>query len=341
METDLSISSKQFKAFYDPVHDPVFLFDPAEKALVAANAAFTNLWPAASTLPQPAKDFLPEEVLLLLPYQKKMQIAWPLFGAAGQVAILQTVPVLLEGMPLLLCITTQELLKINPGEKPIEKDILQGSFLQKAALQRAALPGPTLREVYHRTKNNLNIVVSLVGLQLNREQDGRVRLLLQESKSRIYALALLQEQLYQSEHLAEIKANEYLQALVKSVIATFAPSGQTIKLLAGPEDCWLPVDTAVPLGLLVNELVSHMVQQAFDSDQACEIGLDLKCSPSGEWRLKLVNNGRLMAHEQDLLPQASLNKQLIKGLAKQLKATITTAVEESGSSVCIFTSNTV
>lgn len=313
----LALSSAQFEVFYNPLAEPVFLFCPADKRLVAANDAFRNLVVVGAdhAFPLPALQFLPAEVLLEL---KPGAVVHTSLQLAHRVCLsfnLSALPVILDGAVLLLCIA-----KSTGGESdlPALQEIAESE--KKAAL----------KEVYHRAKNTMNIIVSLMGLQLSREKDAYLRRLLQQIKSRVYALALLQEHQYHSERLLEIKADDYLTSLAQSVISNFKHTDQHLKLLPSTEICWLPIDMLVPLALLTHELVANAVQHAFEPGQDGEIKLNLSCVAPQSWQLLIEDNGKGIP-ENSTFPQLNtLGSQLIKGLSKQLKAQVQVARSDGG-----------
>lgn len=197
---------------------------------------------------------------------------------------------------------------------------VQGQQSQQISLAVAeAEKKALLNDVYHRVKNNLNIIISLLQLQMNRVEEPEVRKLLLESKSRIFTLALLQERLYLSPRLSEVKANEYLTNLADSVIHTFKGKKQ-IKLKADTAECWLKIDTLVPLGLLVHELVSNAAVHAFTEQEQGAVQLSFGPVGDASYQLIIADNGKGLAGQEVFNAGKTLGIQLINSLIKQLKA---------------------
>ena len=142
------------------------------------------------------------------------------------------------------------------ARKQMEED-LQRSVQEKETL---------LREVHHRVKNNLAAVISLLALQQDRNCDPQNRSLLTEMGSRIRSMALVHEMLYQSANLSEIDFHAYLQALIRHLRGSFDPQG-AIRILVAANGVRMNLDTAIPCGLIVNELVINALKYAFPTDR--------------------------------------------------------------------------
>ena len=119
-----------------------------------------------------------------------------------------------------------------------------------------------IQEIHHRIKNNLQVVSGLLELQSNRFDNEDVRKALKEGKSRVKSIALIHQKLYQTEDLATIDFEEYCNELVKNISQMYAHEAKDIDLRIDIPNCRYDVDTAVPLGLMVNELVSNAYKYA-------------------------------------------------------------------------------
>lgn len=296
-----------FKVLYNPVTNPVFLLHTSEGVVLEANEAFR------AYLPSPGDAGPIAGAVKLQPrfwfdgtVAKNQKTAVSLEFPGGSVVAVDLVATeaLLADEKVLLCFV-----QVNSSQSS------QGNALAAAEAEKKAL----LNEVYHRVKNNLNIIISLLQLQMNRVQDPEVKKLLLESKSRIFTLALLQERLYLSPKLSEVKANEYLTKLAHSVVNTYK-GDQQLHLETDTEECWLKVDTLVPLGLLVHELVSNAVLHAFNEQKEGTIHLSFSPADEDGYSLTVADNGRGLAGEKAFDTSKTLGVQLINSLVKQLKA---------------------
>ncbi|WP_224995850.1 sensor histidine kinase [Cesiribacter sp. SM1] len=306
----LIADSAYFKALYNLVPSPVLLLHKADGLILAANPAFID----AFGLPElkadteaarlyPASGSLPWNIVQGEEGQKvAAKLALP--GQQAQAVEVTVAEAMLAGNSVLLCFVQ--------GQQSTRS---QQTALVAAEAEKKAL----LNEVYHRVKNNLNIIISLLKLQLNRVEDPEFRKLLLESKSRIFTLALLQERLYLSPRLSEVKANEYLIKLADSVIHTFK-GRQQISLKTDTAECWLKVDSLVPLGLLVHELVSNAVLHAFTEQEKGTISLSFGPAGENSYQLTIADDGKGMAGPEVFDAGKTLGIQLINSLTKQLKA---------------------
>ncbi|MGR9088788.1 MAG: PAS domain S-box protein, partial [Gammaproteobacteria bacterium] len=184
-----------------------------------------------------------------------------------------------------------------------------------------------LKEVYHRVKNNLQVVSSLINLQARNVTDEATVDLLKQSADRIKAMALLHEKLYQSKDLARIDFNVYIRSLVDHLRYGYDDHSGRIKINLSIDPVELDVDTAIPCGLIINELLSNALKHAFPEDRQGEIGIDFR-QESGEFVLSISDNGIGIPNGPDMQKSASLGLQLVATLANQLMGSL--ALDRSG-----------
>jgi two-component sensor histidine kinase len=120
-----------------------------------------------------------------------------------------------------------------------------------------------LKEVHHRVKNNLQVVSSMLNLQMDQISDPMALELFQESQSRVRSIALFHEKLYQSRDLAQIDIAEYLKSIATGLFATYGIGPERLTLVLDAEEIRLSVDAAISCGLIVNELISNSLKHAF------------------------------------------------------------------------------
>lgn len=123
-----------------------------------------------------------------------------------------------------------------------------------------------LREVHHRVKNNLQAMIYLIEMQIDRIDDNKVQTFLMELQEQARTMSLVYEQLYQSDYLAEVDMDGYLNNLVTNVIQTFG-AGKDIDFKVDAENILLDVETAMPVGLIINELLTNSLKYAFNENQ--------------------------------------------------------------------------
>jgi len=174
-----------------------------------------------------------------------------------------------------------------------------------------------LKEVYHRVKNNLQVVSSLINLQAKNVSNEATLELLKQSADRIKAMALLHEKLYQSKDLTRIDFNEYIHSLVDHLLFSYGGHSGKIKISMSIDEVFFDVDTAIPCGLIINELLSNALQHAFPDDRHGEIGITFT-QDLGEFILVITDNGIGFPTDLDYKKSASLGLQLVATLTNQL-----------------------
>lgn len=130
-----------------------------------------------------------------------------------------------------------------------------------------------LKEIHHRVKNNMQVITSLLSLQSKTIGDKQAFAVFQDSQNRVKSMALIHETLYQSEDLSRINFAEYLKKLVAHVSRSYRLRPDAVKINVKVDDVSLPIDTAVPCGLIINELASNSLKYAFPADASGEINI--------------------------------------------------------------------
>jgi PAS domain S-box-containing protein len=204
----------------------------------------------------------------------------------------------------------------------ISTDITERKRVEEAL--RAALTEKEvlLKEVYHRIKNNLQIISSLLDLQADTVTDPQMRLLFEDSQQRIQAVALIHESLYQAGNVGRIPAAEYVHRLSTQVFQAYVPPGDRITLKVQADPIWIEAQQAIPCGLIINELLSNSLKYAFPGDQSGEIGITLQAVPDGQVVMTVCDTGVGFPADVDFRHTDSLGLQLVCLLTEQLGGTI-------------------
>ena len=188
-----------------------------------------------------------------------------------------------------------------------------------------------LREIYHRVKNNMQIVSSLLSLQARQIDDPRIREIFKESQGRVRSMALVHEKLYMSKDLSRIDFSSYLDSLTRHLIQSYQVDPNLIHLELNVENVDLDIHTAVPCGLIVNELVSNSLKHAFPEGRKGRIAVELR-RLDGRLQLKLGDDGIGFPEGFDLKNTETLGMQIVMLLVSQIEGTIELR-REDGSTV--------
>jgi PAS domain S-box-containing protein len=179
-----------------------------------------------------------------------------------------------------------------------------------------------LKEVHHRVKNNLAVVVELLNMQANRELDPASRSALLESETRIHAMALVHEMIYRSETLAEIDLREHVERLCHQLMETYGRTGAQVHLRMEIDGAGLVLDQAVPFSLLLNELISNALKHAFPEGRSGDIHVRVSTAADGYTTLEVQDDGVGLAPSFNPQKSSSLGLRLVYSLARQLGASV-------------------
>jgi two-component sensor histidine kinase len=181
-----------------------------------------------------------------------------------------------------------------------------------------------LREIHHRVKNNMQILTSLLRLQTRQAKSEQLRVVLRESEARIRSMGLLHEKLYQSDSVSEIDFAGYLRTLTSELVRMNTPQGEKREIRLAVCNIKLGLDTALPCGLIVTELVSNSLKYAFPGpghDGVILISLGRK--QEGEYTLVVWDNGVGLPPDYKDRQTKSLGTRLVTMLTDQLNGTLT------------------
>lgn len=191
--------------------------------------------------------------------------------------------------------------------------------VRKALAEKEAL----LRELYHRTRNNMSLIIALLEMQAKDTRDDRLKEAFQDIRNRIHSMALVHQKLYDAGDLSQINLREYIDDLVGWLLKATPVSAERIAYVAEMEDVFTLIDTAVPCGLILTELITNALKHAFPGDRAGEIRVCLHRTETGEIHLSVGDNGTGLAPGFDLERDAGLGLQTVFLLAEsQLNGSI-------------------
>lgn len=175
-----------------------------------------------------------------------------------------------------------------------------------------------LGEIHHRVKNNLQIVHSLLDMQAGLTQDPSAAGALRDSQNRIQSMALIHQTLYQSRDFAEVEFGQFLETLMGHLQGSYGRND--LRLDSRADSVRLPIDRAIPCGLIVNELVTNALKHAFPGQRRGTVTVELHRLPGNRVEVAVSDDGIGIPDSVDLSTLSSLGMQLVQVLTDQLKA---------------------
>jgi len=192
-----------------------------------------------------------------------------------------------------------------------------------------------LKEVHHRVKNNLQTVSSLLSLQSRNVEEARMKTLLKSTQNRVISMAMVHEMLYMRKDIAHIEYKSYVQELSEYLIRSIKGLDSKVHLKIDIPDIKLGIDTAIPLGLLINEAVTNALKYGFADEEEGEIYIALKKELDKQYVLNIGDNGVGFPETINYKNTKSLGLKLIHNLTRQLKGTIQRDVSKKGTNYII------
>jgi PAS domain S-box-containing protein len=174
-----------------------------------------------------------------------------------------------------------------------------------------------LKEVHHRVKNNMQVISSILNLQSSYVTDTYALNLLKESQNRIKTMAYIHESLYQNKTFTSINFSDYISTLTNNILQSYAASIQKVKLELDIQKIILNLDTSIPAGLIINELVTNSIKHAFTESHEGIIYINLHTKDNVLF-LEVSDNGKGFPKEIDFRNTNSLGLQLVNTLVEQL-----------------------
>ncbi|MUH36623.1 sensor histidine kinase [Zobellia amurskyensis] len=187
-----------------------------------------------------------------------------------------------------------------------------------------------IKEVHHRVKNNLQTVSSLLSLQSRSIVDKDVKSLLKSSQNRVITMAIVHEMLYMREDLSKIEYKSYVQELAEYLVRSIKGTSSNITLNVDIPNVKLNIDTAIPLGLLINETVTNALKYGIVDENKGEISIKLRKIEDNEFILNVGDNGQGFSEDITHKNSKSLGLKLIHNLSRQLHGSIMRDLSQKG-----------
>ncbi len=232
------------------------------------------------------------------PYDMEFQIT----TAKGNKKWVQAIcnPITVDGKTVKLTGTFQDITERKQAEEQIKASLKEKEVL--------------LREIHHRVKNNMQVIISLLKLQSSKVKDKQYADMLKASQDRIKAMSLIHEKFYQSKDFANIDFREYVKNLVNSLIASHGVDTNKIRFNVDVKDVVFDLENAIPYGLIIHELVSNSLKHAFPDDREGEIKITLYPANEEELELTFSDDGIGMPEDLDFDNMETLGLELTKDI---------------------------
>jgi PAS domain S-box-containing protein len=179
-----------------------------------------------------------------------------------------------------------------------------------------------LQEIHHRVKNNMQIISSLLNLQANLSKDNDFLIMVKASQSRIRSMALIHDNLYRSQNLSDINFSEYIQALTVHLFQFNQVNSNLVQLKMNLEDVFLDIQTAIPCGLILNELVTNSLKHAFPDGRSGEIMIELHPLAEHTFQIIVKDTGVGIPKDLDLSHTTSMGLQIVTSLLNQVEGSM-------------------
>jgi PAS domain S-box-containing protein len=193
-----------------------------------------------------------------------------------------------------------------------------------------------LKEIHHRVKNNMQVITGLLSLQSDFVEKEPIRALFLSSQRRIHSMGIVHEMLYQSEDVSKIHFRVYLKQLTEGLIRAMKGGKNNIELNIDCPELSLNLDTAIPLGLITNELITNSLKHGIIKDKSGQINIKLTPQKYPDFKLEIGDNGSGFNEKFDYRTSKSLGLMLVHKLTKQLSGKIVRDFSKEGSNFVLY-----
>jgi len=202
-------------------------------------------------------------------------------------------------------------------ERKLAEEKIKASLLEKETM---------LKEIHHRVKNNLQVISSLLDLQSSYLQDEKAREALQKSMARVRTMAMIHTQLYESQDLARVDFGSFIRDLIGNISQSYGRAESPVEIKVDADETRLGIDTSIPCGLVLNELVTNALKHAFPKGRDGEIHVGMR-SEDNRVVLTVKDNGIGFPDAIDLTNLKSMGLELVNILVRQMNGKIDMQVD--------------
>ncbi|MFB3763975.1 MAG: PAS domain S-box protein [Methanotrichaceae archaeon] len=314
MEKALQESKDYLDKIINSIGDPLFVKDRGHRVILANDAA-CKLWgrPRDEILGKTAYELFPSKEIADTSWKKDEEVfttGTEITNEETNTYADKTLTVLVKKTPYTDNTGNQFLVGITRDitDRKLAEDRIIASLQEKEIL---------LKEIHHRVKNNLQIISALLNLQSSNLTDENIIKIFRDSQNRIKSMALIHENLYRSKDLGKVDFNEYIKQLVFNLSQSYGDISRKIDFKVNSENVYLNINTAIPCGMIINELVSNSLKYAFPDWRVGEICIDLS-SYDGGYKLVISDNGIGIKGDLNIKESKTLGFRLIDTLVRQI-----------------------
>ncbi len=304
----------------DYANAPIIVWDPQFR-ITRFNHAFETLTGL------PAAEVLGKEIDLLFPEDRREECLGHIRQTTGgQRWEVIEIPILHRNGSVRTLLWNSATIYVPNGNTAIAT-IAQGQDITdrkraEAEIQASLREKETLlKEIHHRVKNNLQIISSLLRLQMQYVNDCKMETIFRECQDRIMAMASVHSLLYKSRNFSEIEFGEYVQEMVAELLRSYQPNTAAVSLTVNMRNIMLSIETAIPCGLIINELVTNALKYAFPGVPRGEIVVEMKRTEK-ELLVLVADNGIGFPRDIDFRNTGTFGLKLVHLLVKQLGGSI-------------------
>lgn len=313
----LEVSEKELRDIFNTAHDAIIVFDPNHEIVYNVNKRACDMY----GFTRPEFIGMSMETISKDVRTGKSKIREVM--QRGSFLNFETVHYRKDGTEMILEVNASVIdYRGKPAILSISRDITERKHAEQQINRSLKEKEILLKEIHHRVKNNMQIISSLLDLQADALENPMVFQAFQDSKNRIRSMALVHENLYQSGDLARIGTEEYIRSVVGYFLSTYGNFEDRIVPNIQVENISLDMDTAVPIGLILTELLSNALKHAFLPGRKGKLTIRFRSRGKKALTLIVQDNGVGFPREIDIDKPGSLGLQLVSLLARQLKGTI-------------------
>jgi PAS domain S-box-containing protein len=313
----LEVSEKELRDIFNTAHDAIIVFDPNHEIVYNVNKRACDMY--GFTRPEfigMSMETISKDVRTGKSKIKEVM-------KQGSFVNFETIQYRKDGTEMILEVNASVITyRGKPAVLSISRDITGRKHAEQQIKRSLKEKEILLKEIHHRVKNNMQIISSLLDLQSDTLENPAVLQAIQDSKNRIRSMALVHENLYQSGDLARVNTEEYIRSVVDYFLSAYGNIEDRIVPNIQVENISLDMDTAVPLGLILTELLSNALKHAFLPGRKGKLTIRFRSQGRKALTLIVQDNGMGLPADIYIDEPGSLGLQLVSLLTRQLEGTL-------------------